>query len=47
MTRPQSAKPKKTVAMSDPSRLTRFEGRQGDTAAHECAFAVLRDRWVH
>jgi hypothetical protein len=35
MTGPQSARPKKTAAMSDPSRRTRFEGRQGDTAAHE------------
>jgi hypothetical protein len=32
---PQSARPKKTATMSDPSRRTRFEGRQGDTAAHE------------
>jgi hypothetical protein len=27
---PQSARPKKTAAMSDPSPRTRFEGRQGD-----------------
>jgi hypothetical protein len=34
MTGPQSARPKKTAAMSDPSRRTRFEGRQGDKVAH-------------
>jgi hypothetical protein len=34
MTGPQSTRPKKSAAMSDPSRPTRFEGRQG-TAAHE------------
>ena len=31
---PQKRKPKKTAATSDPSRRTRFDGRQDDTAAH-------------